>query len=174
METKQCTDCKQTLPVKLFTSDKARKGGLSCYCRDCFSVRKKRYREGETPEKRKVRLALAKVKRQEYSEKTREYMKTYYENNAERLREYRSNRYPEIKGYCKNYNTVRARTMKQRTFPEQKKAIVAFYQNCPKGYHVDHIVPVKHPLVSGLHVLANLQYLPASENQSKRNRFTIE
>lgn len=54
------------------------------------------------------------------------------------------------------------------------KAIIEFYRNCPDGHHVDHIIPLQAKLASGLHVLNNLQYLPASINCSKKNSFNIE
>lgn len=39
------------------------------------------------------------------------------------------------------------------------------------GMHVDHIIPLKHELVCGLHCEANLQILPPDENIAKRNWF---
>ena len=51
------------------------------------------------------------------------------------------------------------------------KAIREFYMKKPKGYEVDHIIPLSGKLVSGLHVLENLQYLTIAENRSKNNKF---
>lgn len=53
-------------------------------------------------------------------------------------------------------------------------AIRAFYEACPQGHHVDHIVPLRGELVSGLHVLENLQYLPARDNMLKSNQWNID
>lgn len=54
-----------------------------------------------------------------------------------------------------------------------KEAIKQFYMNRPEGYQVDHIIPLQGKLVSGLHVLENLQYLTAAENNRKHNHYSL-
>lgn len=69
-------------------------------------------------------------------------------------------------------NAARHAAKRQRTPSWSERCqIEEFYKNCPPGFHVDHIIPLNGAVVSGLHVLANLQYLRAVDNIRKGNSF---
>lgn len=86
----------------------------------------------------------------------------------------------------KGYNIWRTNNLTKKTHKEALRradklkrtpkwsnleAIQKFYENCPKGYHVDHIIPLKGKYISGLHIIENLQYLTAEDNLSKGNKY---
>lgn len=80
--------------------------------------------------------------------------------------------------YAKNYGKIRERQNRHKgerslRIPawSQKELIEQFYNNCPDGYHVDHIIPLKGDTVSGLHVIENLQYLTITDNLKKSNKY---
>jgi hypothetical protein len=50
---------------------------------------------------------------------------------------------------------------------ERRKEITGF------DWHVDHIIPLKGKLVSGLHVPTNIQVIPAVMNVRKHNSFVV-
>lgn len=61
----------------------------------------------------------------------------------------------------------RAKLRRQTPADADLTAIKEFYNSCPKGYEVDHVIPISK---GGLHVLENLQYLTAQENRRKSNK----
>lgn len=94
------------------------------------------------------------------------------EEKRDRMREQYKKTYQRHKASFIAAVRVRRGQMIHRTPAwSQKEAIRSFYNNCPQGYEVDHIIPLQGKLVSGLHVLENLQYLPVAENRSKGNRY---
>jgi hypothetical protein len=113
--------------------------------------------------------------------------KSDYEKNAERYqqqarawREANVEQVKENKQSWKRANhglviaavKLRKKHIKQRTPTwADLKAIAAIYANCPAGYHVDHIIPLRGKNVHGLHIETNLQYLPGPENLRKGNKF---
>ena len=64
----------------------------------------------------------------------------------------------------------RVKVRNQTPMEADRKAIKEFYNNCPKGYEVDHVIPISK---GGLHTLENLQYLTISENRRKGNKIAI-
>ena len=126
---------------------------LSTMCKVCHGEAGKQWRKNN-PEK-----AL---------ELTRKFRDANYELCLARTRAWREAN--------KKYDAHRAklyRTRKQNQCPSWAniEAIKQIYLTCPDGYHVDHIIPLKGKLVSGLHVETNLQHLPAKENMRKRNKY---
>jgi 5-methylcytosine-specific restriction endonuclease McrA len=87
-------------------------------------------------------------------------------------------------GLQRNYLRVKAlsrpRSMQQQVATpkwSERSAIERVYRAAARlsemlgiDYEVDHIVPIRSEIVSGLHVHANLQLLAAPENNQKSNR----
>lgn len=97
----------------------------------------------------------------EKAKRNREHVKKWRADNKDRWR--MNNRIVQA-------NRLAARL--KRTPPwADRPAIAMFYRDCPPGFHVDHVIPLRAERASGFHVVDNLQYLPAMENSVKRHIF---
>ena len=179
---KKCSRCEQYKDISDFSKDSNSKTGLLAACKECDSVF---YQNNKDRIKNRV-----KEYREKNKETTKERGKVFYENNKDRIisniKVWRAKNLDKTRSYEKTWrkanlparNAAAAdyRARKQSATPkwvtaEHKEQIRQFYKNCPKGYHVDHEIPICSDIVCGLHVIWNLKYLPELQNEAKGNTF---
>jgi hypothetical protein len=158
--------------------------------KESVKLRKQKYREQnkerindvarEYYNNNKDKFKEARVRQKQ---KTKARARKYYIENRELLL-YKNKEY-----YINNKGTVFAKCARRRA--SKHNAIVSWIENeierikeiynechmmsntCDKKYHVDHVIPLQHNLVCGLHCVDNLQIIPAEENLRKSNMFEI-
>lgn len=170
---KFCTRCTTTKPLLEFLKNKARKDGVSVYCKLCT----KDYMAGKTYDKDRWTT---------HKEQESARSAAYRANNKERLAEYWRLKAEEKRRnnpcIIRRFNIARKHGEKLAT-PSwcDIEAVNSVYKEARRlesidgiKRHVDHIIPLKHPLVCGLHVHNNLQVLTAEENMKKHNNFSIQ
>lgn len=158
-------------------------------CKDCLKAMvRERYATDPEYRERKKRVAsqyhaknrdeIVKRRREKYratADVVRAARIAAYQENPETAKEAAARWRRANKERVRGYNTLRKKQVARRTPPwVDREAILAIYEECPEGMHVDHIVPlngvtVEGHRVSGLHVPWNLRHLPARENISRRN-----
>lgn len=117
---------------------------------------------------------INKRSREKHLDKYKQSSANYYQKNKEAIKAKNKKHYENNKGDYFVRSKRRSVALNHRGFSHERKAINEFYKNRPEGHHVDHIIPINHPDVCGLHCLANLQYLTAEENLAKGNSFSDE
>ena len=160
--TKQCCRCKKILPRTskyYYYRNKKRKW----FCSWCIKCKNEyRYRKdnwSKELEKQRERRKITHLTDKQIESK-RKYDRRYRKNHP---------------GGHNHDTAMRRAALYQRTpIWADLNEIKKIYKNCPKGYQVDHIIPLRGKNVSGLHVPENLQYLLASENGKKSNHFSIQ
>lgn len=139
-------------------------------CNYCNSTESRRWYKNKTQ--------CSKCQCKEYYIKNRdsrlEKWKIWAEKNKEYRKEYKKNYNHGPEKRKSKENLFRKKHVKQAT-PKwvSKNDLKQVYYNCPEGYQVDHVIPLRGKEVSGLHVPWNLQYLTPEDNNKKNNKLEV-
>jgi hypothetical protein len=178
--TKTCKGCAQIKPMSLFYKDKQAKDSCSTYCKECTKAKvNAAYRNNK-----EVHNARSNAYRRKNMPKIRAIAANYREKNREKINAY-SNEWVKSNRLNSTLNTAKYRSAKLQRTPAwltefDLLKIKCLYQLAAmrtreSGYtwDVDHIIPLKGKLVSGLHVPDNLRVIPARENKRKLNKYEV-
>jgi hypothetical protein len=166
---KQCNKCLEVKPLSEYHKKITAKDGLMWWCNTCHKqyVKEKYHLYKTQPgyiEREKRRLTAY---RQAHPEKIIEGAKKFdvthpgYKNAQSK------------KHYLGKKNRTPSWLTKDDFWLIEQAYELAVLRSKMFGFawHVDHVVPLRGRLVSGLHVPHNLQVIPAKVNRSKSNRF---
>lgn len=143
----------------------------------------------------KYRKEYGKKWREKNVEHNKERKKKWNRENTEHLREYQEQWRAENPEYHREHSRKWKKENPDKNNVKNAKYYASKFNRTPPWYeydrvravyrlaalkrkngkdvHVDHIVPLKGKLVSGLHCFANLQIIPADENLLKNNKFEV-
>lgn len=152
---KKCTLCGIEKPRSEFFANKVCADGLQFHCKLCHKDVQRVFRKRH-PERGKISDAKWRAKNPAYALK----------KDAEKVAKWRK-RHPDVLREIVAHRQ-RAKSAAPQ-WRETKKMRMVYKKARDYGFEVDHIVPLKHPLVCGLHVWANLQLLDRNLNRTKNN-----
>lgn len=182
IDSKQCTLCKQTLPVASFYPAPKRKDGLYPWCRTC-SVRKTREYNDRKPNWKERKREYDKARVQRLKDSIRAQNKARYERNRERRiadaaawsARNRERRRLISQTYKHRRRTVEREGMTWRELRDWKAAHpkVCHWcgKSCARSFTVDHIEPLSR---GGKHEARNLCIACRPCNSRKQAKDPIE
>lgn len=174
-----CKPCSSKAGVAWARENKARHNGNTAAWRAANAEKAREAARGRWAADPEGHRAYHREWYQKHAEKRRERRRRYHaahiEQEAERFRQWRLANPGKSRARSRGYD---ARKIKAEPPWADRELIAVVYEQCAEmnriagwtKYHVDHVMPLKSPILCGLHVHYNLQIITAEENLSKRNK----
>ena len=170
---KICNFCKENKELKDFHKDKRLSDGHRSKCKECVKkYTSKFYKDNQEALVQKARQSYIKNKnihlerskkyRQNNLESCTKKDKKYRENNPHKLAEQRAKKSNRVPKWSDLETT--------KLYYQTRKALS---EATGIEYQVDHIIPLRNKVVSGLHVPENLQIITRRKNEKKSNKFPL-
>jgi len=189
--TKRCSKCKETKDRQEFCNDRHTKDGLYPSCKSCHYQTRRRWEAKNTrhntlvgpPDRSGTRRCFACG---ETKQKPEFHVHRCSAGGLNAMckpcRCVRSLQWKKDNPAKHNANAARRRARKLKATPkwEDKRKTMWYYDESQRVsqesgvvHHVDHMVPLNHWSVRGLHWHMNFDVIPGAENCSKNNRFWV-
>jgi hypothetical protein len=185
---KTCSKCQETKPLAEFPRHRSDRTGYYSSCKPCKAKEAAAYRQRNIEALRRRSLEWHHNNRERATQNARQWrsvnapVKAAYwqrwsaENREEWLRRKRENRDPALSAkHCadRRAQKLRATPPWANQFFIEEAYRLAQLRTKLTGFpwQVDHIVPLKHKGVCGLHVETNLRVVPEVVNARKGNRW---
>lgn len=182
---KHCNICNTDKPKSDFHMRRASGDGLAHKCKTCVAE----YRAKNKTMYKNLRKAWHEKHKESERAKALAYYHSHRESRRQKHIEYMLRTADQQRNYRKLKNAEYvARTAKRRASLEQRtpkwlteqdiKQMQKVYKTAQEfekitgvPHHVDHEIPLRGRMVSGLHVPSNLRVIPAVLNVSKSNKY---
>jgi len=197
---KTCCRCRCSLPasVDFFHRSKAKRDGLTSQCKKCRSGMWNKYYEENRSGQIERSIVSSRLRRQDPVVRERERIQSRERKRVvlsdqnkrsehrERTRAWFSNNKARVNAMpsrdkalrCYYQSMRRAAVIRATPIWADRQQILGFYQEAKRlteltgvPHEVDHIIPLRGDLVSGLHVQGNLRVITRAENRTKSNRY---
>lgn len=168
-----CRRCHSEKPEDEFHPHRAFASGRSTWCRDCHRAANREWyaankarQNAKSVEWRAANPEAGKAADRRYKSKNADKVAETFREWVHRNRDKR------------RVSSARRKASKLKATPAwaSKAEISRIYRLAHElqdltgiPMHVDHVVPLQHPLVCGLHCERNLQIIPARFNEAKKN-----
>ena len=174
---KTCSKCKVSKSLSEFGKDKKMKDGVRYCCKQCNNTASAQWAKNYPERKKAARIRYVTTNPEANAASKATYRKNNKTKIAKNNAQYRKQKPEKNTFYGATYRAKKTQATPCWLTPEQRAEIQDFYKMAkeletvfPWKQHVDHIVPIKHNKVCGLHVPWNLQILSATANLAKGNR----